>query len=68
MYEFGNGRKIWLFDCPMGYHRVGVNKRSGPKHMFAGLDADLYTYRVMPFGLVNGPEIFIQLIHDINQD
>ena len=52
----------------MGYHQVEVNKRSGPKLAFAGPDADLYTYRVMPFGIVNGPEIFIRLIHDINQD
>ena len=68
MYEFDDGRKIWLFDCPMGYHQVEVNERSRLKLAFAGPDADLYTYRVMPFGLVNGPEIFIRLIHDINQD
>ena len=31
-------------------------------------DADLYTLRVMPFGVDNGPEIFICTAHNINQD
>ena len=52
----------------MGYHQVQVNTRLRPKLAFAGPDATLYTYRVMPFGPVNGPEIFIRMIFDINQE
>ena len=68
MYEFGDGRLYWMFDCPMGYHQVEVNARSQPKLAFAGPNARLYTWRVMPFGPVNGPTIFINLMLDINQE
>ena len=68
MYEFGDGRLYWMFDCPMGYHQVEVNEQSRPKLAFAGPNARLYTYRVMPFGPVNGPTIFINMMLDINQE
>lgn len=68
MYEFGDGCLYWFFDCLMGYHQVQVNVRSRPKLAFAGPDATLYTYCVMPFGPVNGPEMFIRMICDINRE
>ena len=68
MYEFGDGRIDWFFDYLMGYHQIEVNERSRPKLAFAGPDAGLYTFGVIPFGVVNGPEIFIWTAHDINRD
>ena len=68
MCKFGDGGHYWLLDCPMGYHQVRVNKRSRPKLAFAGPGAKMYTYNVMPFGPVNGPEIFIRMMFDINTE
>ena len=68
MYEFGDGRIDWFFDYLMGYHQIEVNERSRPKLAFAGPDAGLYTFGVIPFGVVNGPEIFMLTAHDMNQD
>ena len=62
MYGFGDGRFYFLLGCPMGYHQIEVNKRSQPKLAFAGPDAKMYTYRVLPFGPVNGPFIFITMM------
>ena len=66
MYEFGDGRFYWLLDCPMGCHKLEVNARSREKLAFAGPNASMYTYRVMPFGPVNGPPIFIGMMFDMN--
>ena len=68
MYDFGDGRVNWFFGCPMGYHQIEVNERSRPMLAFAGPDANLYTFRVMPFGVVNGPKIFIRTAHDISRE
>ena len=68
MYEFGDGRIDWFFDCLMCYHQIEVNERSRPKLAFAGPDTDLYMFGVIPFGAVNGPEIFDLTAHDMNQD
>ena len=58
-YQFGDGRRFWLIDCPQGYHQILVAVFSRDKLSFAGPDASVYRYRVMPFGPVNGPTIFI---------
>ena len=66
MYAFGDGHLYWLLDCPMGYHQVLVNKRLWPTLAFTGPSASMFTYGVMPFGLVNGPVIFICIMFNIN--
>ena len=66
MYEFGDGSFYFLLDCPMGYHQVEVNLRSREKLAFAGPNAKMYTYRVLPFGPVNSPFIFITIMLDLN--
>ena len=43
-----------------------VNARSREKLVFSGPNASMYTYRVIPFGMVNGPPIFIGMIFDMN--
>ena len=65
-YQFGDGRVFWLVDCPQGYHQILVALASRDKLCFAGPDATVYRYRVMPFGPVNGPTIFIRFMHDMN--
>jgi hypothetical protein len=57
---------MWMFDAPMGYHQLAVEKSSQEKHAFQGVDAIKWTYTVMPFGPTNGPATFINFIHDIN--
>ena len=66
IYDFGDGRFYWLIDLPMGYHQVEFNARSREKLAFAGPNSSMYTYRVMPFGPVNGPPIFIGMMFDVN--
>ena len=65
MYEFGDGRFYCLLDFPLGYHQEEVKARSRDNLAFAGPNASMYTYRVMPFGQVNGPPIFIGMMFDM---
>ena len=62
---FGNGKLMWLFDAPHGYHQLRVSECTREKLAFAGPDATKWTYNVMPFGPVNGPYNFISFIHDM---
>ena len=63
---FGEGRWMWLWDAPQGYHQIGVKPASQEKLAFAGPDATKWTYNVMPFGPVNGPATFIAFIHNMD--
>ena len=63
---FGDGFWFWLFDAPSGYHQLRVSECSKHKLAFAGPDAIKWTYNVMPFGPVNGPQIFISFAHDMD--
>ena len=63
MHEFGDGR---LLDFPLGYHQEEVKARSRDNLTFVGPNESMYTYRVMPFGTVNGPPIFIGMMFDMN--
>ncbi len=64
--ELGNGKWMWMFDAPMGYHQLAVEKSSQEKLAFQGVDAIKWTYTVMPFGPTNGPATFINFIDDID--
>jgi hypothetical protein len=63
---FSDGRWMWMWDAPQGYHQIGVERESQEKLAFAGPDATKWTYNVMPFGPVNGPATFIAFIHDVD--
>jgi hypothetical protein len=62
--EFGRGEWWWMFDAPMCYHQLAVEKASQEKLAFQGVDAIKWTYTVMPFGQTNGPQTFINFIHE----
>ena len=64
--SFAEGQFFWLLDAPSGYHQLRVAEDSMAKLAFAGPDAIKWTYRVMPFGPVNGPMIFISFMHDLD--
>ena len=51
---------------PYIYHQVDVNQQSREKLAFVGPDAKMFTYRVLIFGPVNGPFVFITMILDLN--
>jgi hypothetical protein len=55
-----------MFDAPMGYHQLAVDKASQEKLAFQGVDAIKWTYTVMPFGPTNGPATFINFIYDVD--
>ena len=65
MYEFGDGIFYWFLGFPMEYHQVEVNARSRERLAFAGPNASMCTYRVMPFVPFNGPPIFIGMMFDM---
>jgi len=64
--EFGNGKFLWLFDAPSGYHQLDVKRASQEKLAFQGPDAIKWTYTVMPFGPTNGHTTFISMIYDLD--
>ena len=53
-------------DVPSGYHQTRVAESSQQKLAFAGPNSTKWTWRVMPFGPVNGPVIFIIFVHDMD--
>jgi hypothetical protein len=57
---------MWMFDSPMGFHQLAVSLASREKLAFQGVDGIKWTYTVMPFGPTNGPETFINFIHDLD--
>ncbi len=60
------GKRIWLYDAPMGYHQKSTSKETQEKLAFQGPDAIKWTYNMMPFGPTNGPVMFITMIHDVD--
>ena len=65
--SFGGSRWKWLMDAISGYNQIKVAKSSQDKLAFAGPNCTKYTYRVMPFGPVNGPVIFSVFNHDMDE-
>lgn len=57
---------MWMFDTPIGYHQLVVEKSSQKKLSFQGVDSIKWTYTIMLFGPRNRPTTFINFIHDIN--
>ena len=52
-------------DAFSGYHQIAMEYASSLKTAFAGPNGRKYRYTVMPFGIVNGPVIFIVMIYDL---
>ena len=67
-HEFGDSVFRWMYDCPQGYHQINATTDACKKLAFAAPNSRIFRYKVMPFGPVNGPTIFIQFIHDMNTD
>jgi hypothetical protein len=63
---FRDSHWMWMWDVPQGYHQIGVEEDSQDKFAFTGPDATKWTYKVMPFGLINGPTMFVAFIHDVD--
>ena len=63
--ETGNARLCILLDACSGYHQLKMEKQSALKTAFAAPDGRKYFYKVMPFGIVNGPTIFVIFIFDM---
>ena len=68
MISMGRGKFRWLLDAPQGFHQISVDAESQEKLAFAGPYTRKYTYRVMPFGPVNGPVTFVIFIYDCKAD
>ena len=52
-------------DAYSGYHQIAMEHLSSLKTDFAGPNGRKYRYLVMPFGIVNGPVIYIVMIYDL---
>jgi hypothetical protein len=44
---FRDGRWMWMWDAPQGYHQIGVKEESKDKLAFAGPNATKWTYRLV---------------------
>ena len=66
--ETGNAKLCILLDACTGYHQLPMEEKSAEKTAFAGPFGRKYYYKVMPFGVVNGPIIFIIFIFDMRGD
>ena len=66
--RLGKAKFRWLLDAPQGFHQIRVSKESMEKLAFAAPYTRKYTYRVMPFGPVNGPATFVIFVHDCQAD
>ena len=63
--ETGNAKQCILLDACSGYHQLKMEKNSALKTAFAGPNGRKYYYKVMPFGIVNGPTIYVIFIYDM---
>jgi hypothetical protein len=64
MIGIGKAKYQISMDAFSGYHQISMGHNSSIKTAFAGPNGHEYRYKVMPFGLVNGPVIFVIIIYD----
>jgi hypothetical protein len=57
-----------MMDACSGFHQIKMEHSSSKKTAFAGPYGQKYRYKVMPFGLVNTPTIFVTMIYDLKND
>jgi hypothetical protein len=65
---FGKARLFNMMDACSGFHQIKIERTSSKKTAFAGPYGQKYQYKVMPFGLVNAPTIFVTMIYDLKSD
>jgi hypothetical protein len=65
---FGKARLFNMMDACSGFHQIRMEPSSSKKTAFAGPYGRKYRYKVMPFGLVNAPTIFVTMIYDLKND
>jgi hypothetical protein len=66
--SFGHTKAFILLDACSGYHQILMDIASLKKTAFAGPQGRKYRYKVMPFGLVNAPTIFVIMIYDLKDE
>lgn len=65
MIEIGGALFRISMDAFSGYHQILMETLSSFKTAFAGPNGRKYRYTIMPFGLVNGPVVFIIMVYDL---
>lgn len=65
MIGIGKAKFRISMDAFSGYHQIEMEHSSSLKTAFSGPHGRKYRYKVMPFGLVNGPVIFIIMVYDL---
>jgi hypothetical protein len=65
MIGIGKAKFRISMDAFSGYHQIAMEHASSLKTAFAGPHGRKYRYKVMPFGLVNGPVIFVIMVYDL---
>jgi hypothetical protein len=64
-YGFGRAQYCFLLDAFTGYHQIKMEPQSSAKTAFAGPHGRKYRYKVMPYGIVNGPTIYVIMIYNM---
>ena len=65
--ETGNAKFCILLDACTGYHQLKMENQSALKTAFAGPFGRKYFYKVLPYGLVNGPTTYVIFIYDMRE-
>ena len=67
MNEFGTAKYFILIDAYSGYHQIAMATCSIDKTAFSGPGGRKYKWKVLPFGLRNGPAVFTAMMYDIKE-
>ena len=65
MNEFGTAKFFILIDAYSGYHQIAMATCSIDKTAFSGPGGRKYKWKVMSFGLRNGPAVFTAMMYDL---
>lgn len=60
--SFGDSKVLSAVDCLKGFHQIKVDEESIPKLTITTLYG-CFSYRVLPFGVLNGPSCFSRVVH-----
>ena len=67
MNEFGTAKYFILIDAYSGYHQIKMAAASMDKTAFSGPQGRKYMWKVMPFGLRNGPAVLTAMMYDLKK-
>lgn len=62
--ELGKGYICSTLDCASGFHQINVKKSDQYKTGFS-TRSGVYTWRKMPFGLINAPFTFQKIMNTV---